>query len=176
MTKLLILLIFLFSVMPAGSAKALYFCSVAQPAYTIDPATGASSLGEISNAIFTSLQTNKSDQLTSYFLTDKEINYLRQLGSEDMNAVLENKSATDLKNSFETDLQTVVQEGVAKTLNWSELNLAETKTGKGSEESRLLFPVETVLQSKLNQPVSLLYEVVKINNRYYLFRGIKLKP
>ena len=176
MKKLLILFIYLFGIMPAGSAKAFYFFSVTPPSYTIMPPTGASSLGEISNAILTSLQTNKTDQLTSYFLTDKEITYLRQLGSEDMNAVLENKSNTDLKNSFETDLETIVQEGVAKTLNWSELSVAETKTGTGSEESRLLFPVETVLQSKLNHPVSLLYEVVKINNRYYLFRGIKLKP
>jgi len=175
MKRLLFLVLYCCGIMQTGASKSPYYNSAAMPTYTIMPAAGATSLAEIANAILLSLQTNNTGQLTSYYLTDKEITFLRQLGSEDMNAVLENKSATDLKNSFETDLQTVVQEGVAKTLNWSDLGVADTKTGKGSEESRLLFPVETVLQTKLNQPVSLLYEVVKIKNRYYLFRGIKLK-
>jgi len=160
---------------PAGTSKARPFRPVNMPKYIFIPPAGATSLTEISNAILLSLQTANAEQLTSYFLSDQEITFLRQLGSEDMNAVLENKSATDLQNSFETDLQNIVQEGIAKTLNWSALSVADTKTDKGSQENRLLFPVETILQTKQNQPVSLLYEVVKIKNRYYLFRGIQLK-
>jgi len=149
--------------------------AVNMPKYIFIPPTGATSLTEISNAILLSLQTNNVGQLSSYFPTDQEITVLRQQGSEDMKAVLENLAATDLKNSFETDLQNVIQEGVSKTLNWTDLTVADTKTGKGTRKNRLLLPVETVLQTKQNQPISLVYEVIKLKNRYYLFRGIQLK-
>jgi len=173
--KKLLFIIGCWVIVPTSFSITQAFRSVNMPKYIFIPATGATTLAEISKAILLSLQTNNAAQLTSYYLTDKEITFLRQLGSEDMNAVLENNSASDLQNSFETDLQKVVQKGVSKTLNWSELGVADTKTGKESKKNRLLFPVETVLQTKQNQPVSLLYEVVKIKNRYYLFRGIQLK-
>lgn len=97
------------------------------------------------------------------------------MGSEDMRAVLKDKSADNLKQSFETDLQKVIAEGVTKTLNWTELLVSDTKAGKATSKNRMLLPVETRLHTKQNQAVTLLYEVVKIKNRYFLFRGIQLK-
>jgi len=175
MKKLLLFYICFSGIIYAGTLKGRTIKSVNMPHNNFIRATGATSLAEISKAILLALQTNNAGQLTSYYPSDQEITTLRQLGSEDMKAVLENQSATDLQNSFDTDLQKIVQEGVSKTLNWSELEVADTKTGKGTSKNSVLFPVETVLQTKQNQPVSLVYEVIKLKNRYYLFRGIRLK-
>jgi hypothetical protein len=136
---------------------------------------GAATVAELSNAVLLALQANDPEQLAAYLPTDAQLNALKKQGSEDMKAVLENRSATDLKNSFRTDFETLVQEGVSHTLNWSEAILAETKLGQTTAKNRHLHPVEMVLQTKQNQSVGVLFETVKIKNRYFLFRGIQLK-
>ena len=175
MKKLFILLFYLAGILPAVASYACPLRSVNMPKYLFIPPTGATSLAEISNAILLSLQSADAGQLSAYFPTDQELSVLRRQGSEDMRAVLEDQSASDLEKSFETDWQKVVQEGVTKTLNWSELQVTDTKAGKASRKNSMLLPVETVLQTKQNQPISLVFEVIKLKNRYYLFRGIQLK-
>jgi hypothetical protein len=139
------------------------------------PKAGAASISELSNAILLALQTNNTEQLNGYLLTDAELKILKKQGSEDMTAILENQTGTDLKNTFQTDLKTLIQDGVAKTLNWTDMHLAETKMGQSTAKNRMLRPVELVLQAKNNQMVNLVFETIQLNNRYYLFRGIRFK-
>lgn len=139
------------------------------------PKAGAATVTELANAILLALQTNETDQLNGYLLTDAEINLLKKQGSEDMKAILENQTVTDLKTSFQADLKNLIQEGVGKTLNWTNMQVAETKVGNTTTKNRVLRPVELMLQAKDNQMVNITFETINLNNRYYFFRGIKLK-
>ena len=174
MRKLLVLFLYLFGLIQTSTSKTLNI-GLAPKIATNVMVAGATSLTEISNALLLALQSNNTGQLSTYFPTDLELKTLGQRGSEDMRAVLEDKSADDLKQSFEADLQKVIAEGVTKTLNWTELLVSDTKAGKATNKNRMLLPVETRLHTKQNQAVTLLYEVVKIKNRFFLFRGIQLK-
>lgn len=138
-------------------------------------APGAASLSELANALLQALQANSAEQLTIYLPTDAEIAVLKKQGSEDMKAVLEEQSVADLRNGFETDFSALMQHGVDKTLNWSEMQVAETMAGKPTPKNRMLYPVEMILQTKQHRLVLIVFEAVKINNRYFLFRGIQFK-
>jgi hypothetical protein len=175
MRKLLVLFLYFFGSLQTGVSQTPGFALVPTTPTTNVMVAGATSLTEISNALLLALQTNNTGQLSTYFPSDAELKMLQKIGSEDMRAVLEDKSAEDLQQSFATDLQKVIADGVTKTLNWTELLVSDTKASKTTTKNRMLLPVETRLQTKQNKAVALLYEVVKIKNRYFLFRGIQLK-
>jgi hypothetical protein len=73
---------------------------------------------------------------------------------------------TSLKGSFET----VIREGIAKTLNLSELTLADVREGTSSAKNKALIPVTATLATRTNQSIPLRFEALKINGRYFLFQ------
>lgn len=172
-------ILFLFYLLASAN---VYAVILGQPSFNLDfaltqaPKAGAANVTELSNAILLALQTADTGQLNGYLPTDAELKVLKKQGSEDMKAILENQTVTSLSNSFQSDVKKIIQEGVGKTLNWADMHLAETKTGKGTAKNLMLRPVEMVLQTKNNQLVSIVFETIHLHNRYYLFRGIQLKP
>lgn len=136
--------------------------------------SGAASVSEIANGLLQALQTNNFDQLTAFLPTDAELAQLKKRGSEDMKAVLENRTAEDLKTTLKTEYETLVQAAIDKTLNWQEATVTEVKQGKPAVKNKMLQPAGIIINTKQNQLVRIVFETVKINNRYYLFRQIRL--
>ncbi|MGV3589315.1 MAG: hypothetical protein ACO1OF_20075 [Adhaeribacter sp.] len=138
-------------------------------------ARGAASPDELAKSVLQAIQENNVGGLNAFLLDDKEIVLLKNKGSEDMKAFLENITATDLQNNFRRNYQTLVEQGVSQTINWSEYTVSEARLGKGSAKNTFLQPLTVLLTNNQQQSVELLLETVKLNNRYYLFRQLELK-
>ncbi|WP_146903314.1 hypothetical protein [Adhaeribacter aerolatus] len=139
-------------------------------------ARGAASPDELAKTVLLAIQENNMSALNAFLLEDKEIVLLKSKGSEDMQAYLENTTAPDLQNNLRRNYQTLIEKGISQTINWSDYQVSEARLGKGSAKNAFLQPLTIILTDKQNQPLELLLETVKLNNRYYLFRQLELKP
>ena len=147
--------------------------SLPKPVKTITAARGAANVNELATIIFTAIQNNDFDQLPLYIPTDSELNKLKNQTSEDVQAVMENLSAEDLTTSLQESFETVIREGISKTINMSELTLSDVKTGTPDAKNKMLIPVTATLTTRTNQPLPLKFEALKINNRYFLFQRMQ---
>lgn len=136
---------------------------------------GAANASELARMVLQAIQNNNFEDLNAFLPDDAAINLLKKKGSEDLKALLENTSADDLKNNIKIKFDDLVQQGVSRTINWSEMALAETKVGKGSAKNPMVQPVILTFTNKAKQPVQLTLETARLNNRFYLFQRMELK-
>jgi hypothetical protein len=171
--------IYLFSILPltapvsVNAASRFSFPGTLPASYVV---RGAANPQELAQTVLQAIQDNKPDGLNEFLLGEAEFVQLKNKGSEDIKAFLENTTVLDLQNTFRSNYDELVQKGISQTINWSELNVSETRLGKGSVKDPRLQPVTITLTDKQNQPVTLLLETININKRYYLFRKIELLP
>jgi hypothetical protein len=135
---------------------------------------GAANLTELGNALFQALQANDFELLTGYLPAEAELALLKKKGSADLRALLEANSAAEMEDRFKTDFQTLVQQAVSRSLNWSDLSLAEARAGSPDPKNPMLLPVELRLQSRQNQLLTIRFEAVRLQNRYFLFRRVEM--
>lgn len=168
--KATVALVCIFSLLAAFPA-----CSHQPP--TSSPALaavrGAATVTELANVVFTAIQSNDFEQLPLYVPTDAELKTLKNKSSEDMQALLENLTTARLTAQLKESFNTVIQEGVAKTLNLSELTLADARAGQPDAKNKMLLPVTATLTTRANQAVPLRFEALQINGRYFLFQRLE---
>lgn len=161
---------------------AVLLAAAISPATSVTPLTriqttaairGAANVNELANIIFTAIQSNDFDQLPLYIPTDTELGNLKKQTSEDVQALLENLTAEDISASLQESFETVIREGISKTLNLTELTLADVKAGKPDAKNKILIPVTATLTTRTNQPLPLKFEALKINGRYFLFQRMQ---
>lgn len=138
-------------------------------------ARGAATPSELAQSLIQAIQENDFTRLNTLLLAEKEIVLLKNKGSEDMKAFLENTSATDLKNTFQQKYQALISQALTQTINWSDFQVSEARLGKGTAKNPFLQPLTIFLTDKQNQPLELILETVMLNKRYFLFRQIELK-
>ena len=139
-------------------------------------AKGAANPNELAHMLLQSIQTNKFENLNALLLDDAALTTLKKKGSEDIKALLENSSAEEIKSNLRTHYQEIIQQGISRTINWSEVEVSEARLGKGTAKNPMVQPVTIMLTDKENHPVQLLLETAKLNNRYFLFQRMELKP
>ncbi len=103
----------------------------------------------------------------------KIVGILKKRSSEDLQVMLEELTATAITASLKESFETIIREGVEKTLNLSELTLADVRTGKPDAKNKMLLPVTATLNTRANQPLPLRFEALKINGRYFLFQRMQ---
>ena len=166
MKKFIFIIGLLISVLPATSKPALV--TINHPA-----ARGTATVAELANVVFTALQNNDFEQLPLYVPTDTELNSLQKKSSEDVQAVLQDLTAEEVNTTLREAFNTVIQEGVDKTLNFAELTLGDVREGKSSVKNKVLIPVTATLTTRANQALPLRFEALKINGRYFLFQRME---
>ncbi len=134
---------------------------------------GAATINELANVVFAAVQSNSFDQLPLYVPTDADLSNLKKRSSEDLQVMLEELTATAITASLKESFETIIREGVEKTLNLSELTLADVRTGKPDAKNKMLLPVTATLNTRANQPLPLRFEALKINGRYFLFQRMQ---
>jgi len=162
-----------------AAAPVLAFNPPAQPAVQLPLvvfAKGAATPTELAQMVLQALQNNNFENLNGILLDDEALGSLKNKGTEDMKALLENKSADEIKNNLKIEYEQIVQKGISQTINWSEVILAEAKAGKGSPKNPMVQPITLTLTNKAKQPVQIVLETAKLNNRYFLFQRMELKP
>ncbi|PSR52120.1 hypothetical protein AHMF7605_00575 [Adhaeribacter arboris] len=131
---------------------------------------GTATVNELANVVFTAVQANDFEQLPLYVPTDTELATLKKQASEDMLAVLEGLTSEAITSSLKESFETVIREGISKTLNLTELTLADVRTGTNSAKNKAMIPVTATLSTRTNQSFPLRFEALKINGRYFLFQ------
>ena len=81
-------------------------------------ARGAATPDQLAKTVLLAIQENNTHALNAFLLEDKEIVLLKNKGSEDMQAFLENTTATDLQNNFRRNYQNLIEQGISQTINW----------------------------------------------------------
>ncbi|KAA5548400.1 hypothetical protein [Adhaeribacter rhizoryzae] len=173
LSAVLLLVVLLRAGLPDTSHAAPYYNKYASPINVL--ARGAATPDELAKSLLLAIQENNTSGLNAFLLDEKEMVLLKNKGSEDMKAFLENRTATDLQDNFRRNYQTLVEQGVSQTINWSEYAVSEARLGKGSAKNAFLQPLTVLLTNNQQQSVELLLETIKLNNRYYLFRQLELK-
>jgi hypothetical protein len=170
------LLLILGNLMAVTPAWPVNFALNTPPAQKVNLAKGAANPTELARLVVQAIQKNQFADLDAFLPDDEALTLLKNKGSEDMKALLQNSTAADIKTRFKTNYDKVIQQAIGRTLNWSELELAETKVGKGSAKNPMVQPITLTLTHKVKPPVQLLLETAKVNNRYYLFPRMELQP
>ena len=170
----LFILVHLLVATPAWPA--VFFFKTTPPAQRVKMAKGAANPTELARLVVQAIQKNQFEDLHAFLPDDEALTLLKNKGSEDLKALLQNSTAIDVKNRFKSQYEEVIQQGISRTINWSELELAETKVGKGSVKNPMVQPLTLTLAHQAKAPVQLMLETAKVNNRYYLFQRIELQP
>ena len=166
MKKFVFVFALLINILPTTATPVLSFSN--------QPATrGTATVAELANVVFTAIQTNDFEQLPLYVPTDTELSNLKKKSSEDLQAVLQEVTAEEVTTILREAFNTVIQEGVDKTLNLTELTLGDVREGKSSAKNKVLIPVTATLTTKANQALPLQFEALKINGRYFLFQRME---
>lgn len=174
LTFILILVIFLQLGLPVISPAASFYNGYAPPETVA--ARGAATPDELANSVLLAIQENNVGELNAFLLSDEEIVLVKSQGSEDLKAYLESITATDLQNNFRRNYQNLIAQGLSQTIKWSDYSVSEARLGEGSAKNKFLQPLTVTLTDKQNRPLELALETIKLNNRYFLFRQIELKP
>lgn len=165
--KNLILAIFFLGFISIGVAKPV-LTTITQPA-----ARGTATIAELGNIVFTAIQNNDFEQLPLYVPTDTELSTLMKKSSEDVQAVLQDLTAEEVTSALRESFNAVIQQGIDKTLNLTELTLGDVRAGSPNSKNKVLIPVTATLNTRDNQPLPLRFEALKINGRYFLFQRME---
>lgn len=134
---------------------------------------GTATIDELSQALYAAIQAGSIGSVDSYFPTEQELAALKEKGSPDMAALLENLNPEQVMTQFKEDYTQMIEESMNRKINWSEAMLSDTKPRRQTnQEDQNLFPVEMVLTNKANQQFNIVFEAVKLNDRYFLFRRL----
>ena len=166
-TLFLVLVLSLLVASPACSGP------VRTPSTATTAGRGAATVTELANVVFAAIQSNDFEQLPLYLPTDAELSTLKKKSSEDLRALLDELTTARLTSRLKESFNTVIQEGIAKTLNISELTLADARAGQPDAKNKMLLPVTATLTTRANQALPLRFEALQINGRYFLFQRIE---
>ncbi|RDC64063.1 hypothetical protein [Adhaeribacter pallidiroseus] len=166
MKKYILFIALLVPVLPAGSKPVELLTNQSA-------ARGTATVAELANVVFTAVQSNDFEQLPLYVPTDTELSNLKKKSSEDLQAVLQDLTAEEVTATLREAFNTVIQEGIDKTLNLTELTLGDVREGKASPKNKVLIPVTAILTTRADQVLPLQFEALKINGRYFLFQRLE---
>src|SRR5262245_53109092 len=88
---------------------------------------GAEGVNELSKIVFNSIKLNDFETLAKYLPNDVELETLKTQTVEKNKYLFENMNADDLRSNTKINFDKVIQDGIVNTLNWSEVEIQESK-------------------------------------------------
>ena len=146
------------------------------PTFTLNQVTGAATLDELSAALFSAVKANDFNLVSKFFPSETELKLLQKSPNKNLQALTENLAAEQIQGTFKTDFENLIQNTTDQSILWTELNLAETSPSKLRSPQTTMAPIKMYLTvGEHAAPYYLIYEAVRIKNRYYLFQHITLQ-
>jgi hypothetical protein len=137
---------------------------------------GAAKVQELGQAVFSALQQNQFNNLHNYLPEENELKILKRRSSEDMRLVLEKTTRDSIRENLQRDFTVINEKATENTINWSEWQPTDTKATRRDRKNPLLFRTEMTLTHASGAESSVLFEAVRIRNRYFLFKQMILEP
>ena len=138
--------------------------------------SGAASLDELSAALFSAIKANDFNLISKFFPGQAELKSLQKSNNKNLQALTENLTTEQIQGTFKTDFESLMQTTTEQMLNWAEHTLAETTPNQLQATQNVMAPIKLyVAAGEHAAPYYILYEAVRIKNRYYLFQHITLQ-
>ncbi|MFC5271788.1 hypothetical protein [Adhaeribacter terreus] len=137
---------------------------------------GAGKVQELGQAVFEGLQHNQFNNLQNYLPNDTELKILKRRSSEDMRLVLEKTTPDSIKQNLLRDFNLIQEQATQNMVNWNEWQPTDTKVSRRDRKNPLLYRAEMALAHASGAENSVLFEVVRIRGRYFLFKQMVFHP
>jgi hypothetical protein len=133
---------------------------------------GATSSAELSEAFFNAVKQNDFSMLRSYIPEQTEMEYFRKSCSIQQKPLCESIDGEELKSNTETNFKKLVQKGIDKEINWSQIELIDKKVlvdPKNGLRSKVILNA----QDMKGQTIKMSFDVIQIKDKYFIFQGIR---
>ena len=148
------------------------------PAVTVPKKTvrGAATTAELGQYVYAALQENNFDAITQYFPSENDINATgAKTPDEDLQQVLQDQTPATIQAAFQADFEELQNKAIDQGISFRDLGLMEVQPGAPQKANRLL-PVNLLLTNPNNQTLTITFEKLKINGRFFLFQHIGIQP
>ncbi|HEX8545851.1 MAG TPA: hypothetical protein VF691_02755 [Cytophagaceae bacterium] len=133
---------------------------------------GAASEKELSTLIFEAIKNNQFESLQNYIPAENELEYLRATSTEKNKPLFENLQPDKLNVYTRRNFDLVIQKGIENNINWSSTQLIDYQTRQCSIE-KIGCKVFITIQDAVGKSVSLSYDIININDKWFLFQGMR---
>jgi hypothetical protein len=133
---------------------------------------GAKSRAELSEIFFNSIRQNDFSMLRNYIPEQTEMEYFRKSCSIQQKPLCESIDDEELKSNTEVNFKKLVQKGIEKEINWSQIELMEKNSiddPKNSLRSKMILNV----QDMKGRSMKISFDVIRIKDKYFIFQGIR---
>ena len=133
---------------------------------------GAKSRTELSEAFLNSIKENDFSMLRNYIPEESEMESFRKSCSIRQKPLCEAVDGEEVKSNTETNYKKLVQKGIDKEINWSQIELTDKKIIEDPENS-LRSKILLSVQDMKGTAVNISFDVLRIKDKYFIFQGIR---
>jgi hypothetical protein len=133
---------------------------------------GARNSAELSEAVFNSLKQNDFSILKNYIPEQAEMEYFRKSCSLRQKPMCEAINGEELKSNTEANYKKLVQKGIDKEINWSQIELIDKKNIT-DPANNLRSKVSLSVQDMKGRIINMSFDQIRIKDKYFLFQGIR---
>jgi hypothetical protein len=143
--------------------------------FAVSAALGTTTIEELSMALFSAIRAADIDAVDRYLLSENELATLKERSSPELKALLMDLEAGQIRGQFKQEYAQMISKSVNRRINWAEMTLTETMARKETNQDQTLFPVEMKLRNRANEQFKVIFDAVKLDGRYFLFRRLALQ-
>ncbi|MDX5347852.1 MAG: hypothetical protein LPK19_11455 [Hymenobacteraceae bacterium] len=137
--------------------------------------SGAESVEELGRNLHQAIKANNPTILTRYYPSEAVLDQVRRTGSKDLQELLKDATEKQLAASFEADFKDLMKLDIADEYYLSKTTVKETDPVQLKLKEGVLMPTELRLEDKQGRQFSIYYQVLRLDNRFYYFRNMRLE-
>jgi len=136
---------------------------------------GAEDVYVLARTVFSSLKMNDFDMLLNYIPDDGDIALLKQQSSERDRYIFESMTGEELRENTRLNLEKVIQQGMERGMNWSDVEIQESRISMCKVGDTRRCEAVMTLQDLKGKGLAISFDMIKLNNRWFLFQGMRVK-
>ena len=133
---------------------------------------GAKSSAELSEIFFNSMRQNDFSMLRNYIPEQTEMEYFRNSCNIQQKPLCEAIDDEELKSNTEANFKKLVQKGIDKEINWSQIELVE-KNSIADPRNTLRSKMILNVQDTKGRGMKMSFDIIRIKDKYFIFQGIR---
>jgi hypothetical protein len=138
-------------------------------------ARGAEDVYVLARTVYNSIKMSDFDMLLTYIPNDNEIQFLKDHSTEKDKYLFEEMTSADLRANTRLNFDQVVNEGMEKGINWSDVEIQESKIQMCRVGDQHMCEAVMSLQDRKGKNIRISFDMIKIQERWFLFQGVRIK-
>lgn len=134
---------------------------------------GAATKETLAEVLYTSIKMNDFALLSNYIPNDNELLYLKNHTSRKNRYMYEGLTGELIEGNTQMNFEKVVQAGIKNEINWSSIEITDSKVEEAKMNDRRLYVGSFTVQDSKAKGLKISFDIVKIKEKYFLFQGIR---